>query len=149
MRKIGKTVIFDKPPKIIGHAGVAGKKEGEGPLAKDFDMIFEDTTMGQQSYELAESAMLHDAIIRSLSNAGVAPSSVDFVLSGDLLNQCMGSAFALKDLEIPSIGLFGACSTMAPFAFNGRNACKRRRFLRCLCNVKPFLLKRKAVSFSA
>ena len=51
MRKIGKTVIFDKPPKIIGHAGVAGKKEGEGPLAKDFDMIFEDTTMGQQSYE--------------------------------------------------------------------------------------------------
>ena len=78
MRKIGKTVIFDKPPKIIGHAGVAGKKEGEGPLAKDFDMIFEDTTMGQQSYELAESAMLHDAIIRSLSNAGVAPSSVDF-----------------------------------------------------------------------
>ena len=86
MRKIGKTVIFDKPPKIIGHAGVAGKKEGEGPLAKDFDMIFEDTTMGQQSYELAESAMLHDAIIRSLSNAGVAPSSVDFVLSGDLLN---------------------------------------------------------------
>jgi len=113
MRKIGKTVIFDKPPKIIGHAGVAGKKEGEGPLAKDFDMIFEDTTMGQQSYELAESAMLHDAIIRSLSNAGVAPSSVDFVLSGDLLNQCMGSAFALKDLEIPSIGLFGACSTMA------------------------------------
>ena len=45
MRKIGKTVIFDKPPKIIGHAGVAGKKEGEGPLAKDFDMIFEDTTM--------------------------------------------------------------------------------------------------------
>ena len=75
---------FDKPPKIIGHAGVAGKKEGEGPLAKDFDMIFEDTTMGQQSYELAESAMLHDAIIRSLSNAGVAPSSVDFVLSGDL-----------------------------------------------------------------
>ena len=39
MRKIGKTVIFDKPPKIIGHAGVAGKKEGEGPvLAGDIDL---------------------------------------------------------------------------------------------------------------
>ena len=67
MRKIGKTVIFDKPPKIIGHAGVAGKKEGEGPLAKDFDMIFEDTTMGQQSYELAESAMLQNG--QAVSNA--------------------------------------------------------------------------------
>lgn len=109
----GKTVFFDNPPIVAGHAGVAGKKEGEGPLAQDFDAIFEDTTMGQQSYELAESAMLHDAIIRALSNAKISPSEVDFISSGDLLDQCMGSAFALKDLNIPSIGLFGACSTMA------------------------------------
>jgi stage V sporulation protein AD len=109
----GKTIFFDSPPIITGHAGVAGKKEGEGPLAEDFDAIFEDTTMGQQSYELAESAMLHDSIIRSLSSAKKSPSEVDFVLSGDLLDQCMGSAFALKDLEVPSIGLYGACSTMA------------------------------------
>ncbi|MCC8073745.1 MAG: stage V sporulation protein AD [Clostridiales bacterium] len=109
----GKTVIFDNPPVITGHAGVVGKKEGEGPLAEDFDAVFDDTTMGQQSYELAESAMLHDAIIRGLSDADISSKSVDFVLSGDLLDQCMGSAFALKDLEIPSIGLFGACSTMA------------------------------------
>lgn len=109
----GKTVFFDKPPVITGHAGVVGKKEGEGPLAQEFDAIFEDTTMGQQSFELAESAMLHDAIIRALSSAQKSPSEVDFVLSGDLLDQCMGSAFALKDLEISSIGLFGACSTMA------------------------------------
>ncbi len=113
MHKTGQTVLFDSPPIITGHAGVAGKKEGEGPLAKDFDAIFEDTTMGQQSYELAESAILHDAIIRALSYAGVSPSQVDFVLSGDLLDQCMGSAFALKDLNIASVGLYGACSTMA------------------------------------
>ncbi len=113
MHMKGKTIFFDSPPIITGHAGVVGKKEGEGPLAQDFDAIFEDTSMGQQSYELAESAMLHDAIIRALSNAGKSPSEVDFILSGDLLDQCMGSAFALKDLEVPSIGLFGACSTMA------------------------------------
>ena len=113
MHKKGKTMFFDKPPVIIGSAGVAGKKEGEGPLAEDFDAIFEDTTMGQQSFELAESAMLHDAIIRALNSASRSSDKVDFVLSGDLLDQCMGSAFALKDLEIPSIGLFGACSTMA------------------------------------
>ena len=109
----GKTIFFDTPPVITGSAGVVGKKEGEGPLAQDFDAIFEDTTMGQQSYELAESAMLHDAIIRALTNAQESPANVNFILSGDLLDQCMGSAFAIKDLEIPSIGLFGACSTMA------------------------------------
>ncbi|MCM1284768.1 MAG: stage V sporulation protein AD [Acetobacter sp.] len=113
MHKKGKTMIFDTPPVITGHAGVVGKKEGEGPLAKNFDAIFEDTSMGQQSYELAESAMLHDAIIRAMASASKSPSEVDYILSGDLLDQCMGSAFALKDLNISSIGLFGACSTMA------------------------------------
>lgn len=113
MHKIGKTIFFDKPPIVIGSAGVVGKKEGQGPLAEDFDAIFEDTSMGQTSYELAESAMLHDAIIRALTSAKVSAGDVDFVLSGDLLDQCMGSAFAIKDLEIASIGLFGACSTMA------------------------------------
>lgn len=113
MQKIGRTVIFNSPPIITGHAGVAGKKEGEGPLAEDFDAIFEDTTMGQQSYELAESAMLNDAITRALTDAKVSAANVDFILSGDLLDQCMGSAFALKDLDVASIGLFGACSTMA------------------------------------
>ena len=109
----GKTVFFNEPPVIVGAAGVCGKKEGEGPLASDFDAIFEDTTAGQQSYELAESAILHDAIIRALTDARVSAADVDFILSGDLLNQCMGSAFAIKDLGIPSIGLYGACSTMA------------------------------------
>lgn len=109
----GKTVLFDKPPVITGFAGVCGKKEGEGPLAEDFDAIFEDTTMGRQSYELAESALLNDAIIRALTKAKKSAADVNFVLSGDLLDQCMGSAFALKDLGVPSVGLFGACSTMA------------------------------------
>ncbi|WP_294836437.1 stage V sporulation protein AD [Eubacterium sp.] len=113
MKKIGKTYIFESEPLIIGSAGVAGKKEGEGPLGSDFDMVFEDTTMGQDSFELAESAMLHDAIIRALASANVSPKDVDFVMTGDLLDQCTGSCFALKDLEMPFIGMYGACSTMA------------------------------------
>lgn len=113
MKKIGKTYIFESAPLIIGSAGVAGKKEGEGPLGDDFDMIFEDTTMGQESFELAESAMLHDAIIRALASANISPNDVDFVMTGDLLDQCTGSCFALKDLEMPFIGMYGACSTMA------------------------------------
>ena len=113
MKKVGKTYIFESAPLIIGSAGVAGKKEGEGPLKNDFDMVFEDTTMGQESFELAESAMLHDAIIRALASANVSPNDVDFVMTGDLLDQCTGSCFALKDLEMPFIGMYGACSTMA------------------------------------
>lgn len=113
MKRNGKVYIFDTPHYIIGSAGVCGKKEGEGPLRDDFDAIFDDTTMGQDSFELAESAMLHDAIIRALSNANKSPSDVNFVMTGDLLDQCVGSCFALKDLEMPFVGMYGACSTMA------------------------------------
>lgn len=113
MQKKGKTYFFENPPIIIGSAGVVGKKEGEGPLREDFDAIFEDTTMSQDSFELAESAMLHDAIIRALTNAGKSPADVDFIMTGDLLDQCTGSCFAIKDLQMPFIGMFGACSTMA------------------------------------
>lgn len=113
MYKKGKTVFFNSPPVITGSAGVVGKKEGEGPLADDFDAVFEDTTLGQQSYELAESALLRDSIVRALAKAKLSTADVDFILSGDLLNQCMSSAFALRDMNIASIGLYGACSTMA------------------------------------
>ena len=109
----GKTITFEGSPIITGSAGVVGKKEGEGPLGGEFDAVFEDTTMGQESFELAESAMLHAAIIRALSNAKRSPAEVDFAMTGDLLDQCVGSCFALKDLQIPFIGMYGACSTMA------------------------------------
>ena len=37
---------------------------------------------------------------------------MDYVLAGDLLNQCIGSSFGLRELGIPFFGLYGACSTM-------------------------------------
>lgn len=113
MKKIGRTCLFDKPPVIVGSAGVAGKKEGEGPLGADFDAVYNDTTMGEDSYELAESALLKDAIVRAMDSANVSAGQIDFLLTGDLLDQCVGSCFAVKDLNIPFVGMYGACSTMA------------------------------------
>lgn len=113
MKKIGRTCLFDKPPVIVGSAGVAGKKEGEGPLGADFDAVYNDTTMGEDSYELAESALLKDAIVRAMYSANVSAGQIDFLLTGDLLDQCVGSCFAVKDLNIPFVGMYGACSTMA------------------------------------
>ena len=109
----GKTIYFENPPVITGSAGVVGKKEGEGPLVDDFDAVYQDTTMGEDSYELAESSMFNNAMTMALKNASVSPENVNFVLAGDLLDQSVASSFAVKDLNAPFIGLFGACSTMA------------------------------------
>lgn len=109
----GKTVILEKKPRIIANAGVAGKKESEGPLGDEFDEVFEDTTMGQASWEKAETELMKNAIELAVNKSALQKSEIDAVFAGDLLNQCIGSAFALREMSIPFTGLYGACSTMA------------------------------------
>ena len=105
--------ILKNRPIIKGFAAAVGKKEGEGPLKKWFDEIHDDTTLGEVSWEKAESSLQISALTGALKKAGLKPVDMDYVLAGDLLNQCMGSSFGLREFGIPLIGLYGACSTMA------------------------------------
>ena len=112
--RLGKyTIILNSHPSVTGFAAVVGKTEGEGPLKDEFDFVFEDDTLGEASFEKAESALQKEAVTRALSKARKTPDEVDFSLAGDLLNQCIGSSFGLRSLNMPFIGLYGACSTMA------------------------------------
>lgn len=114
IERVGRyTMKLTQGPVITGYAGVAGKKEGEGPLAEDFDFIFEDTTIGEKSWEKAESAMLREAVSRAMDKANKSPSDLDFLLAGDLLDQCISATFGLRGFNIPFLGMYGACSTMA------------------------------------
>ena len=111
---LGKyTIVLNSHPSVTGFAAVVGKTEGEGPLKDEFDFVFEDDTLGEASFEKAESALQKEAVTRALSKVGKTPDEVDFSLAGDLLNQCIGSSFGLRSLNMPFIGLYGACSTMA------------------------------------
>ena len=56
-RRGKQTVALTRPPSIAGFASVVGKKEGEGPLSRDFDYISNDNTFGEQTWEKAESRM--------------------------------------------------------------------------------------------
>ena len=87
-KKLGKqTVAFASPPSIAGHANVVGKKEGEGPLRASFDLINQDDTFGESSWEKAESAMQKLALQNALDKAKQAASTLDFIFAGDLLNR--------------------------------------------------------------
>ena len=112
--KQGKqTLSFDNPPSLLSYAAVGSKKEGEGPLGRCFDAISEDSFFGEATWEKAESRMQKDAVNRALDKASLSPSQIDYIFAGDLLNQCIGSTYGLRDLKIPFLGVFGACSTMA------------------------------------
>ena len=113
-KRIGKqTVAFRDPPSILGSASAVGKKEGEGPLRKSFDVISEDSYFGEKTWEQAESAMQRLVFQQALNKAKFIPAQLDYLFAGDLLNQCIASTFAMRDTSVPYFGLFGACSTMA------------------------------------
>ena len=98
---------------IAGYASVAGKKEGEGPLRRYFDILMEDAEWGEKTWEKTESKMQKSAVAHAVEKAGINLSDINYIFAGDLLNQCIGSSFGLRELEIPFLGVYGACSTMA------------------------------------
>ena len=103
----------DTPVKIESFASVAGAKEGEGPLGEYFDEIIEDSHFGQPTWEKAESRFQLEAVSLAVRKAGLVKEDIDVICSGDLTDQCIGSTYGLKELSIPYLGLYGACSTMA------------------------------------
>ena len=99
---------------MITHwASIAGKKEVEGPLSHTFDIKCRDTYFGQKTWEQAEKHMQQLVLKKLMSKARITESDIGLVFSGDLLNQCIGSSFSLRNTGIPHLGLYGACSTMA------------------------------------
>lgn len=114
INKRGKqSFLLPQLPVIRHWASVAGKKESEGPLAHTFDLTSQDTFFGQKTWELAEKHMQQLVLDLLAKKSGVRKNEFDLVLSGDLLNQCIGSSFSLRNTGIPHLGLYGACSTMA------------------------------------
>ena len=108
-----QSFVPETPPVITAWASVAGKKEAEGPLAHTFDIKCRDSYFGQSTWEQAEKQMQQQALKKLGEKAGMPPKDFDIVFSGDLLNQCIGSSFSLRNMGIPHLGLYGACSTMA------------------------------------
>ena len=114
IHKRGKqSFVLPQLPVIRVWASIAGKKESEGPLAHTFDQTSQDTYFGQTTWEQAEKHMQQLALDILAEKAGMKKRDFELVLSGDLLNQCIGSSFSLRNTGIPHLGLYGACSTMA------------------------------------
>jgi len=108
-----QTIALSSRPAICGGAAYVGKKEGEGPLGAAFDYVTQDEMYHQNTFELAEKQLCLDAIRKAIRKGGSSPEEVQFLLGGDLLNQIITASYSARDLGIPFIGLYGACSTMA------------------------------------
>lgn len=111
--RTGDTVTLKDPPSVAQFAAVVGKKESEGPLSGSFDESHTDNTFGEKTWEKAESALQERAVQKLLEKASLSKQAVELIFAGDLENQTTASAYTQRSLDIPYVGLYGACSTMA------------------------------------
>ncbi|NRD78456.1 stage V sporulation protein AD [Bacillus sp. BRMEA1] len=128
MLKGHQSWVFQNRPMISATGVTGGPFEANGNLANDFDLLYEDLWMGQESYEKAHRVLLEEAIKITLKKANLQKEQVQFLFAGDLINQITPSSFTARTMQIPYFGLFGACSTsmeglaLASFVVNYKGA---------------------------
>ncbi len=116
---------------IAAAASAVGKKEREGPLGEQFDFFDPDDRFGSKTWESAESEMQRIALNGALAKARLRDTDLDALFAGDLLNQCVSSAYGLLSFDIPYFGLYGACSTSAEGLLLGASMISSGLMRRC------------------
>lgn len=106
-----QSIKFPTPVFIRESASVVGKKEGQGPLGKLFDVVGEDDMFGANTWEEAESSLQKKSFYLAATKAGMKPEDIRYLFAGDLLGQSIATSFGLMSYERPLFGLYGACST--------------------------------------
>jgi stage V sporulation protein AD len=106
-----QTWIFESRPFIRAVGTVGGPFEAQGAIAADFDLLHGDIWLGETSFEKAEKKMLEQACEIAIDKAGLKKNDIQFFLCGDLLNQIITSSFTARTLQVPFLGLYGACSS--------------------------------------
>ncbi len=96
--------------------------EGNGPLKEYFDKIYMDNLYyGESSFERAEIKMLKDSINGVIVKTNNKESNIDLIISGDLQNQIAASDYAIREFNIPFLGIFNACATYGEGLIIGAN----------------------------
>lgn len=112
--KVGaQTMAFPSPPFVASCAAITGDMEGKGNFGDHFDIILQDDLWGKDTWEQGEAKMFEEVVRKALEKANLAELWVELLLGGDLLNQIISANFAARQLGLPFLGLYGACSTMA------------------------------------
>lgn len=108
-----QTVVFKNKPSVLSYCAIAGLKEGQGNFKDYFDIILEDDLFGEKTFEHSERKIFTEAVRGAVKKGKLDVSQLDVLVSGDLLNQIITSSYTARELSIPYLGLYGACSTMA------------------------------------
>ena len=110
---IMQTIKMKNNVYVLSGYSVVGPLEGKGPLSDYFDYVLKDDTLKENTFEKSERKLLQNLITGAIDKAGLTNKDIDFFFGGDLLNQIVSSSYTARELELPFIGLYSACATMA------------------------------------
>lgn len=102
---------LNAPVYFRSYSAVGGFEERRGALGDRFDFCDDSDKFGQKTWELAEGEMSRIALNVALNKGGLSHADIDFLVAGDLQNQCVATSFGLSSFGIPFLGIYGACST--------------------------------------
>ena len=108
-----ETIYFKNKPKIIATSSICGPKESEGSINKYIETKLDDDMFSEESYEKAETKMLFTIIKNCIKNSKNNENEVGAIISGDLLNQIISSTFAVRNFNVPFLGVYNACATFS------------------------------------
>lgn len=128
-----QTIVFKSKPRLVGCYTTAGEKEGYGNFGKYFDYVLKDDKFGEDTFEKAERKILLHTITKAIDSANMSISNIDLIVGGDLLNQIISTSFSARELGLPYIGLYGACSTMAESLIIGATMIDSKHFKNIVC----------------
>ena len=128
-----RIIRFNNTPRIIGKMSVVGEKESKGPLGRFFDRCENNDKLGEKTFERAEIRMFDTAVRGAVQSANLTVDDIDLLISGDLLNQMTTSSYAARDIGVPHIGVYGACSTMTESLMLAATIVDGGYFERVLC----------------
>lgn len=112
MALLGKQTWEFKNGVYVQSSGTAvGPRENLGLLSGTYDYAYEDLHCNEDSWELAERALMRNAVSITLKKADKNVEDIDVFLAGDLLNQNVTANFMARELQLPFLCMFGACST--------------------------------------
>lgn len=114
-------------------ATITGPYEASGPLSKYFDKSYQDLYFGMPTWEQAESKLISDSMDIVLNKLNLTKFNIDVVISGDLLNQIVASNYAVKNTNIPHIGIYAACATSTLGLIIGSNMLEADQINNALC----------------
>ena len=115
---------------------IGGIYEANGPLKNYYDKVYtKDLYFGETSFEKAEIKLLKDSISLLLKKTKLKEKDIDLIISGDLQNQIAASDYAIRDYEIPFLGLYNACATSSEGLIIGSTFIDSKKAKNCIVST--------------